>query len=180
MIECLTEYASLASEYYDCCEKSGYITDTYGDDELGASKRYELLSEFNTLNEVRDEVYKMFTLRNDSTFFEDREAKEFSDNLMIQATIGSYNNPENDRIAEIKKFVLKKVVGVYFYIWQVKQSNPDYQYDNEAEWNNLLQAYEIYKDAVKYVGPQFGRELEKMHKEINKSYKYSNTEEKQY
>lgn len=186
MIECLTEYASLASEYYDCCEKSGYITDTYGDDELGASKRYELLSEFNRLNEVRDEVYKMFTLRNDSTFFEDREAKEFSDNLMIQATIGSYNNPENDRIAEIKKFVLQKVAGVYFYIWQVKQSNPDYQYDNVSEWKKLQEAYREYKEAVgkeetkgDYSGPQYGKEIENMFTVIEKNYKFSETKEEQ-
>ena len=186
MTECLTEYASLASEYYDCCEKSGYITDTYGDDELGASKRYELLSEFNTLNEVRDEVYKMFTLRNDSVFFEDREAKEFSDNLMIQATIGSYNNPEDDRIAEIKKFVLKKVAGVYFYIWQVKQSNPNYQYDNVSEWKELQEAYLEYKEAVgkeetkgDYSGPQYGKEIENMFAVIEKNYKFSETKEEQ-
>ena len=186
MTECLTEYASLASEYYDCCEKSGYITDTYGDDELGASKRYELLSEFNTLNEVRDEVYKMFTLRNDSVFFEDREAKEFSDNLMIQATIGSYNNPEDDRIAEIKKFVLKKVAGVYFYIWQVKQSNPNYQYDNVSEWKELQEAYLEYKEAVgkeetkgDYSGPQYGKEIENMFAVIEKNYKFSETKEGQ-
>ena len=73
----------------------------------------------------------------------------------------------------IKKEVLCKTAGIYFYIWQVKQTNPDYKYDNEAEWNNLLQAYEIYKDAAKYVGPQFGRELEKMHAVINENYKYS-------
>ena len=186
MIECLTEYASLASEYYDCCEKSGYITDTYGDDELGASKRNELLSEFDSLNEVRDEVYKMFTLRNDSAFFEDREAKEFSDNLMIQATIGSYNNPEDDRIAEIKKFVLKKVAGVYFYIWQVKQSNPNYQYDNVSEWKELQETYREYKEAVgkeetkgDYSGPQFGKEIENMFAVIEKNYKFSETKEEQ-
>ena len=186
MIKCLTEYASLASEYYDCCEKSGYITDTYGDDELGASKRYELLSEFDSLNEVRDEVYKMFTLRNDSAFFEDREAKEFSDNLMIQATIGSYNNPEDDRIAEIKKFVLKKVAGVYFYIWQVKQSNPNYQYDNVSEWKELQEAYREYKEAVgkeetkgDYSGPQYGKEIENMFAVIEKNYKFSETKEEQ-
>ncbi len=186
MTDCLTEYASLASEYYDCCEKSGYITDTYGDDELGASKRYELLSEFNTLNEVRDEVYKMFTLRNDSDFFEDREAKEFSDNLMIQATIGSYNNPEDDRIAEIKKFVLKKVAGVYFYIWQVKQSNPNYQYDNVSEWKELQEAYREYKEAVgkeetkgDYSGPQYGKEIENMFTVIEKNYKFSERKEEQ-
>ena len=57
-------------------------------------------------------------------------------------------------------------------------------YCNEEEWNNLLQAYEIYKDTVgeevrystdkkEYVGPQFGRELEKMHAVINENYKYS-------
>ena len=185
MTECLTEYASLASEYYDCCEKSGYITDTYGDAKLGASKRYELLSEFNTLNEVRDEVYKMFALRNDSAFFEDREAKEFSDNLMIQATIGGYNNPEDARIAEIKKFVLKKVAGVYFYIWQVKQSNPNYQYDNVSEWEELQEAYREYKEAVgkeetirNYSGPQFGKEIENMFTVIEDNYKFGHKEEK--
>ena len=98
----------------------------------------------------------------------------------MRAKIAEYYVPEDKEIERIKKEILCKTASIYFYIWQVKQTNPDYQYDNEAEWNNLLQAYEIYKDSVKYVGPQFGKEIENMFAVIEKNYKYSDTEEKQY
>jgi hypothetical protein len=179
MVDCMVEYGKLTKLYDKYYQKAGYPTFNNGSEEVEAT-HYHLVLVSPKLKEAQSELSKMWNLRRKSPFFEDETVRKFTNELSMRAKIAEYYVPEDKEIERIKKEILCKTASIYFYIWQVKQTNPDYQYDNEAEWNNLLQAYEIYKDAVKYVGPQFGRELEKMHKEINKSYKYSNTEEKQY
>ncbi len=86
----------------------------------------------------------------------------------------------------MKKEVLCKTAGVYFYIWQVKRNELDYQYDNKEEFEKLTTDYNIYKgtsgvqerktraDNSYYEGPQFGEVVEDMLTSINKDYKYNN------
>ena len=172
MVECMVEYGKLVKQYDKYYQKAGYPTFDNGSEEVEAT-HYHLALVSPKLKEAQSELSKMWDLRRKSPFFEDETVREFTNELSLRAKIAEYYVPEDKEIERIKKEVLCKTAGIYFYIWQVKQTNPDYQYDNEAEWNNLLQAYEIYKDAAKYVGPQFGKELEKMHAVINENYKYS-------
>ena len=172
MVDCMVEYGKLTKQYDKYYQKAGYPTFYNGSEEVEAT-HYHLALASPKLKEAQSELTKMWNLRENSPFFEDETVRKFTDELSLRAKIAEYYVPEDKEIERIKKEVLCKTAGIYFYIWQVKQTNPDYKYDNEAEWNNLLQAYEIYKDAAKYVGPQFGRELEKMHAVINENYKYS-------
>ena len=172
MVDCMVEYGKLVKQYDKYYQKAGYPTFDNGSEEVSAT-HYHLALVSPKLKEAQSELSKMWDLRRKSPFFEDEIVREFTNELSLRAKIAEYYVPEDKEIERIKKEVLCKTAGIYFYIWQVKQTNPDYKYDNEAEWNNLLQAYEIYKDAAKYVGPQFGKELEKMHAVINENYKYS-------
>ena len=185
MIDSLVEYGSLTAEYNKYYEEFGYPTihDSNGDRK---AESYDMPVLSENLKKVQDEVYKMFSLRGEHAFFKDEVASKFASDLVVASTIGRYNIPEDSRIADIKKFVLKKVAGVYFYIWQVKQTNPSYQYDNVSEWEELQDAYREYKEAVgkeetkgDYSGPQYGKEIENMFAVIEKNYKFSETKEEQ-
>ena len=190
MIDCMVEYGKLAKLYDKYYQKNGYPTYEDGSEEKEAT-HYHLTLVSPKLKEAQSELSKMWDLRGKHPFFEDKIVSEFTSELSMRTQIAEYTIPEDKEIERLKKETLCKTAGIYFYIWQVKQTNPDYQYDNADEWNNLLQAYEIYKDTVgievgysnssgteKYEGPQFGRELEKMHEVINKNYKYSDNNNK--
>ena len=188
MTDCMVEYGKLAKLYDNYYKENGYPKIDTGTEKIDAS-HYELVLVTPKLKEAQQELSKMWKLRGNSLFFKDEVAKKFISELSMRTQIAEYIIPEDKEIDKLKKEILCKTAGIYFYIWQVKQTNPDYQYDNVEEWNHLLQAYEIYKDTVGteigietegYEGPQFGRELEKMHEVINNNYKYSNVEEKQY
>lgn len=183
MIDCMVEYGKLAKQYDKYYQKAGYPTFDDGSGEKEAT-HYHLALVSPKLKEAQSELAKMWNLRENSPFFADETVREFTSELSMRTHIAEYTVPEDKEIERLKKEILCKTAGIYFYIWQVKQTNPNYQYDNVEEWNNLLQAYEIYKDIVgievgyssdteKYEGPQFGRELEKMHAVINENYKYS-------
>lgn len=183
MVDCMVEYGKLTKQYDKYYQKAGYPTFDNGSEEVEAT-HYHLALVSPKLKEAQSELAKMWSLRENSPFFSDETVREFTSELSMRTHIAEYNVPEDKKIERLKKEILCKTAGIYLYIWQVKQTNPDYQYDNEEEWNNLLQAYEIYKDTVgievgyssdteKYEGPQFGRELEKMHAVINENYKYS-------
>lgn len=183
MIDCMVEYGKLAKLYDKYYQKTGYPTYEDGSEEKEAT-HYNLTLVSPKLKEAQSELAKMWSLRENSPFFTDETVRKFISELSMRTYIAEYNVPEDKETERLKKEILCKTAGIYFYIWQVKQTNPDYQYDNEEEWNNLLQAYEIYKDTVgveviystdkkEYEGPQFGRELEKMHAVINENYKYS-------
>ena len=188
MIDTLVEYGSLTAEYNNYYKENGYPTIHDSNGERKAES-YDMPTLSTNLKKVQDEVYKMFRLRSKNSFFKDEVAKEFTSDLTVESTIGNYIIPEDKEIAEKKKQLLIKVAGVYFYIWQVKQTNPNYQYDNVAEWEELQKNYKEYKEAVGneieksyegkilYSGPQFGGNIEKMFAAIEKNYKYSEIKE---
>lgn len=77
----------------------------------------------------------------------------------------------------IKKELLDKLMGVMFYIYQVKQTNPNYEYDNRKEFEEMKEMFDIYKseETDKYGQLQYKDSIEKCLESIEKDYKYKET-----
>lgn len=188
MVDCMVEYGTLASQYDLYFQHVGYPTIIKDEEETEAT-HYDLTTIASKLREAQMEEAKMWSLRNSSPFFNDDVVRDFVTELSMRSQIAEYNIPKDKEIEALKKQILAKTAGIYFYIWQTKQNEPEYQYDNVEEWKGLQDAYNIYKDAVgvefmyrgvnyeEYEGPQFGMQLEKMFKEIEKNYKFSEEKE---
>lgn len=107
--------------------------------------------------------------------------------LSIRCTIGEYFTGEDSAYRKMKKELICKSLSVPFYIWQVQRTEPDYQYDNQEEYEQMKQYRDynvqlypeqfIFIDTNEscYKGPQFGDNIDKMFKRIEASYKYAET-----
>lgn len=135
----------------------------------------------NDMNEAKNALGRMFWLRGSHPAFKDQLISSYISGIMTVTTSGKYSIPSDSAIERIKREVLTKTAGIYFYIWQTKQREPEYQYDNVVEFKGLKDAYEVYKgyagveeidDANNYSGPQFGQIIENMIAGIDANYKY--------
>ena len=59
--------------------------------------------------------------------------------------IAEYDDPKGD-MSRIKKEILCKSVSIPFYIWQERRTNPNFQYDNTTEFNELKEMYSLYSE----------------------------------
>lgn len=170
MVDCIVEYGKISRLYDGYFDEVGY---PYLKERDCLATHYDIPLIVPKMHSLHSELDKMISLRKKSPFFKDDIARDFFDYLYYKAVIAEYNNPSDVQISRIKKDVLCKTAGIYFYIWQVQQKEPDYKYDNDLEWRELTDKYAIYKDKVgieesfssnevSYEGPQFGFVLEKM------------------
>lgn len=67
-------------------------------------------------------------------------------------------------------------MSVPFYIWQVKRTEPAYQYDNINEFEGMKQMNALYQASVSPA--QFAESVDNLHKVIESSYKYSDSSTK--
>lgn len=183
MVDCIVDFGVLLSNYNFYYENNGYPELEEGK----AATHYDISKFVPEVKNAQDNLNEMLRLREKSDFFLDFTAKKFMIELVYRCEVGEYNVPYDPDLASIKKEVLCKTAGIYFYIWQVKRNELDYQYDNQVEFTNLIEEYEVYKgssgiqerkvnlDNTYYEGPQFGEIIEDMLTSINKNYKYNNT-----
>ncbi len=109
-------------------------------------------------------------------FFASTEADELYCSIKSCQDFANYDIPNDENLRRIKRELLCKSMSVPFYIWQVQRTEPDYQYDNETEFNAMQEMYAIYSQEKSPV--QFDREINNLMKVINKDYKYRTPEEK--
>ena len=178
------EILAQADEYY---KKNGYPENI---DVQGG--HYEISYKVAEFNEVNEEIKKLVNLRNlnniqgnpDNSFTSMPEVRDFLTELEYRAYTADYKIPEDIEIAKIKKEILCKCMGIAFYIWNTKRSEPEYIYDNINEFEMLQEMYNTYSaeegiQTIKhdakgntYEGPQFGDIIEDIIKYINKNYIY--------
>lgn len=70
----------------------------------------------------------------------------------------------------IKKRTLAKLAGVYLYIWQEKQKNSNFVYDNESEFKMLQDGIDCLEDLNLDI---FGKYVNYMFDYIKSNYKYN-------
>ncbi len=186
MVDCVVEYGKLVSQYDSYYKNNGYpILENEGRE----ATQYEIAVVAPEVREVQEELYKMMQLRGTHNFFGDSVARGYMNELAYDAAIGKYDIPEDNQIAELKKYILCQVAAVYFYIWDTKQREPNYKYDNVSEWTILNEKYALYRELVgvqeyrenedgsTYQGPQFGSNIEELLAEIEKDYLYNISKE---
>ena len=118
-------------------------------------------------------VVEMDSLRDTAhhPFFQSKEANDLYCAVKRSQLSMDYEIPEDMETRRIKKELLCKSMNVPFYIWQVQRENPDYKYDNAAEFSGMKAMLDIYKSEG---NTQFVPEIEAMFNVIEKNYKYSN------
>lgn len=118
-------------------------------------------------------VVEMDSLRDTAhhPFFQSKEANDLYCAVKRSQLSMDYEIPEDMETRRIKKELLCKSMSVPFYIWQVQRENPDYKYDNAAEFSGMKAMLDIYKSEG---NTQFVPEIEAMFNVIEKNYKYSN------
>lgn len=180
-IDCLVQFGEIVREmtlYYD---KNGWPKQEKSDEEF---TRYEVWKcdpeltacflELKGLKEMRKIGQEGF-----GTLSSDLMIHDYLATLEYRCVTGEYMIPEQSNMVALKRELLCKSFSIPFYIWQVKRMEPVYQYDNMAEWNNVLAMYnqydtnspvhDLYDD---YVGPQFGYFIEQVIDRVNQNYKY--------
>lgn len=126
------------------------------------------------MSEAKAAIEKMFELRESHPAFEDELIKGYTDFIKEVVFDRKYIVPVKEEDAAIKKFILTKAAGVYFYIWQTKQNDKNYKYDGVGEFKGLKDSIELYKATCI---PQFGVLLDGMVAGIDENYIYSENKE---
>ena len=115
------------------------------------------------MDELRDTAHH--------SFFQSQEANDLYCAIKQSQLSMNYDIPEELETRKIKKELLCKSMSVAFYIWQVHRNEPDYQYDNTTEFNEMKLMLDIYKQEG---NTQFVPEIEAMFHVIENNYKYGN------
>ena len=61
-------------------------------------------------------------------------------------------------------------MSVPFYIWQVQRTEPNYQFDNEHEFNGLKEMFALYETTENPC--QYKIQIENLLSKIEEDYKY--------
>lgn len=103
-------------------------------------------------------------------FFTKPEVKAMYDQVKRCQEYASYQVPEDDAVKSVKKELLCECVSVPFYVWQVQRTEPDYEYDNEVEYEGINQMDALYQSDE--VPAQFTTAISNLKTLITSSYKY--------
>jgi len=127
MINCIIEFGKLNLAYSELYKSEGKNYDYIKDG-------HDVRLLFQEVEGVRNELERMITLREEADFFENDLAREL---LASVLSCSIYKNLEIREINEMHERLLGKLASVYFYIWETKQKNPDYVYDNYEELDGM-------------------------------------------
>lgn len=125
--------------------------------------------------ETMYELGQMAALRSLDThpFFNMPEAKAMYDQIQASQIAANYDVPEDEGMRRIKRELLCKSMSVPFYIWQVKRTEPNYQYDNMIEFEGMKQMNALYQASCSPA--QFASNVDALHTAIDSTYKYRTT-----
>lgn len=105
-------------------------------------------------------------------FFQSEEATALYNAVKQSQRDMDYDIPEDIETRSLKKELLCKSMSVPFYIWQVQRTEPEYQYDNAREFNDMKAMLDVYKQEG---NTQFVPEIESLFNVIEQNYKYKET-----
>lgn len=188
-VDCLIQFGELTWDVCKYFDQNGWPTFKEKDETMTHYNSWQATSELENcykelqkLSQVRKINQEGFSNPNTNP-----DVYNFLSDLRARCAIGEYFAGDSMEYRRLKKELICKSFSVPFYIWQVKQKDPSYQYDNITEFE-MMQQYRTmnaacypeqetihYSDGTCYVGPQFGEHLDKMFEYIEHNYKYMNT-----
>lgn len=154
IVDCIVDFGELNARYAEEYKNQGI-----GITVRNETEKHDIPMIFDEMKFARNNLEEMIQLRAGDDFFKDKTAKKFMDELLRVTSLGEYHRP-----CELKKKILTKLASVYFYIWDTKQGEPEYVYDNVNELNALKADYDLYKKKVggENENPQFSVIIEEM------------------
>ncbi len=187
IMDCEVELGKLLSYKNQYYQENGYPEKKNDNGTNSLYTHHEIFKFDEHVKKAHDELKEMINLRGSGIAKVLQDIPELYNmwqEIGYRTGIAEYHDPKGD-MSEIKKKILCKSVSIPFYIWQERRTNPDFQYDNTVEYDELKEMYDLYsaqvgkqtinehKDGSFYEGPQFGEEIENLIGFIEKSYKYS-------
>lgn len=136
---------------------------------------YLQVIEMGKLSDI--EHHPFFFRTGEDSFFQMGEcsARDLYNVIKHTQIIPDYDVPEDKATREIKQELLCKSISVPFHIWQEQRRQPDYEYDNDSEWNGMKMMLDIYKQEG---NTQFVPEIEALFRVIERNYKKESKAEK--
>ncbi len=135
-------------------------------------------------HKLKLELSKMIELRdltNHSFMQENEEVSGLLFHTISDCLSGNLTHFEDSDVNEARNHVLRKCVSVPFYIWQVRQREHEYMYDNVSEFDQIVENYSIFRGYcslnLMHLGISDNRILKEMGiilRQIGNNYKYSN------
>lgn len=157
MIGCILDFGKLNAKYMVEYKNQGIDVSVCEE-----AEKHNIPLIFDEMKVVRNNLEEMISLRENSDFFKDEFAKNYMDQLLESAALGKFQLIEQG-LYDLKEKILTKLAAVYFYIWETKQREPNYVYNNKYEFCALEDDYKKYKYSfVNCNNVQFGDIVEKM------------------
>lgn len=103
-------------------------------------------------------------------FIQEKAPYEMYAAVRMRQLAGTYQLPRTEEDRRIKRELICKSMSVPFYIWQVHRTEPDYQYDNQGEFDSMKEMFTLYEASEEPC--QFIDQVTNLFAQINKDYKY--------
>lgn len=78
-------------------------------------------------------------------FIQKSESYDMYATLRMRQLTGTYVLGKTEEDRRIKRELICKSMSVPFYIWQVQRTEPNYQFDNEQEFNGMKDMFALYE-----------------------------------
>ena len=157
IVTCNVEFAEVLSEYAKKYDSKDLEYIQHQNPEI-----YDCYSGIEEMDGLRD--------TKNHPFFQSKEANDLYTAIKRSQQDMTYDVPEDEQTKELKKELLCKSMSVPFYIWQVHRTEPEYEYDNDSEFNSMKAMLDIYKSEG---NTEFVPQIEALFNVIEKNYKYS-------
>lgn len=139
-----------------------------------AMASYKLQLELTKMIELRD-------LTNHPFIKENEEVSSLLFHTINACLSGDLTHFEDRGINDARNNILKKCVSVPFYIWQVRQNDNNYMYDNDTEFDEIIGNYAVFSGYCAFNLETLGtddhqllNEMRIVIKQIGNNYKYNN------
>ena len=141
MVDCFMEFCKLTNGYNEYYTREGYPML----EENGQSRQtnsYDIFKLNPGLYDIRSELIDMYNLRKDSPFFQEELPNKVLEELDRRAYMADFGVSDMGDNAK----AVAQASGVYFYIWQQKQTDADFIYNNDAEFEGINRSLEEMKE----------------------------------
>lgn len=173
IMDCNVQFAEIVAQLTAYYNEFGWPETTSELDEVSKGAKVADLPYIHpTLGGCYLGLYQMEKLREFPIhpFIQTEEANEIYAAVRMRQLSGTYALGTTEEDRRIKRELICKSMSVAYYIWQVKQTEPDYQYDNETEFNGMKEMFTLYQESE--TPCQFKEQISKMFSKIETDYKY--------
>lgn len=176
IMSCQIEYAELLAELKQYYDETGYPKIIL-EGRTHKTTHCDLPRLHPIIGDCMFGLIKMEKLRNieKHPFFNMDEPGALYFEIKVSQISCDYELADSQEMRSIKKELLCKLISVPFYIWQEKRTDPNYKYDNEQEFKQLLDMAALLETTQKSC--QYKEQIDALLSKIRTDYKYASSSE---